>query len=68
MQNVNFNVTDDDRLIIEIHLKESKKNGISFNPSASGKTIVGASTRGNVPIPDTEWFLGLNLYKYPNGG
>jgi len=68
MQNIRLNVTDDDRLIIEVQLKEGGKgkDKIKFTPSASGKTIVGASTRGNVAIPDTDWFLGLNLYKYPD--
>lgn len=31
-------------------------------PSASGKTMVHASTRGNVKIPGTDLTLGLNLY------
>lgn len=37
----------------------------SFGPSASGKTIVIASTKGNVPVggTDTGAVIGLNVYK-----
>lgn len=36
-----------------------------FGPSASGKTIIIASTEGNVSVPghDTKK-IGLNIYKY----
>jgi hypothetical protein len=34
-----------------------------FGPSASGKTIIIASTEGNVSIPDREEKIGLNIYK-----
>lgn len=36
-------------------------------PSASGKTLVIASTRGNKPVQvgNEEIFIGLNAYKYP---
>ena len=34
-----------------------------FGPSASGKTIIIASTEGNVPIPEREEVkVGLNVY------
>jgi hypothetical protein len=37
-----------------------------FGPSASGKTIIIASTEGNVSIPDAEEKkIGLNIYKKP---
>jgi hypothetical protein len=32
-------------------------------PSATGKTIVIASTRGNASVPGTPFKLGLNLYR-----
>ena len=32
-------------------------------PSLSGKSLVFASTRGNIKIPGTDFKLGLNLYK-----
>lgn len=34
-----------------------------FGPSSSGKTIIIASTEGNVTIPDREEKIGLNIYK-----
>ncbi len=34
-----------------------------FGPSASGKTIIIASTEGNVPIPDRAEKVGLNVYR-----
>lgn len=51
------------KLHIEIDL--SKELG----PSSSGKTIIVASSRGNAPVPDTmDYFIGLNLFKYADGG
>lgn len=35
----------------------------NFGPSASGKSIIVASTGGNKPIGDTGIFLGVNAYK-----
>ena len=35
-----------------------------FGPSASGKTIIIASTEGNISIPEKEEVkIGLNVYK-----
>lgn len=34
-----------------------------FGPSSSGKTIIIASTEGNVSIPDREEKVGLNIYR-----
>jgi hypothetical protein len=34
-----------------------------FGPSASGKTIIIASTEGNVTIPERTEKVGLNVYK-----
>jgi len=35
-----------------------------FGPSSSGKTIIIASTEGNISIPDrSEVKIGLNVYK-----
>ena len=37
-----------------------------FGPSkSSGKTIVIASSKGNVPVPGSDAKIGLNVYKYP---
>jgi hypothetical protein len=33
-----------------------------FGPSSSGKTIIIASTEGNVSIPDRDEKVGLNVY------
>jgi hypothetical protein len=37
-----------------------------FGPSASGKTIQIASTKGNIEVPGTDAKIGLNIYKYPS--
>jgi len=34
-----------------------------FGPSSSGKTIILASTEGNVTIPGREEKVGLNVYR-----
>lgn len=35
----------------------------SFGPSSSGKSIIVASTEGNVSIPGREEKIGLNVYR-----
>ena len=34
-----------------------------FGPSASGKTIIVASTEGNIAVPEREEKIGLNVYR-----
>ena len=34
-----------------------------FGPSSSGKTIIIASTEGNVAVPDRNEKVGLNVYR-----
>lgn len=34
-----------------------------FGPSSTGKTILIASTEGNVTIPDRQEKVGLNVYR-----
>ncbi|HEY6085363.1 MAG TPA: hypothetical protein VIU63_08185 [Nitrospira sp.] len=34
-----------------------------FGPSSSGKTIIIASTEGNVTIPERQEKVGLNVYR-----
>ena len=34
-----------------------------FGPSASGKTIIIASTEGNITVPEREEKVGLNVYR-----
>jgi hypothetical protein len=58
MKNVEMTVTDN---ILTIKVDLTKE----FGPSSSGKTIIIASTEGNVPIPGNEEAkIGLNIYKY----
>ena len=57
MKNVEMKV-DGDILTIKVDLTKE------FGPSASGKTIIIASTEGNIAIPDKEDVkIGLNVYK-----
>jgi len=57
MKNVEMTV-EGDILTIKVDLAKE------FGPSASGKTIIIASTEGNVSIPDrSEAKVGLNVYK-----
>jgi len=59
MDNVHIEVRDN-KAVITIDLSKD------FGTSKSGKTIVVATTRGNVPIPGAENIrLGINCYKYP---
>ncbi len=34
-----------------------------FGPSASGKTIIVASTEGNITVPTRQEKIGLNVYR-----
>jgi hypothetical protein len=56
MKNVELSVEGN---ILTIKVDLSKEYG----PSSSGKTIIVASTEGNVSIPDREEKLGLNVYR-----
>jgi hypothetical protein len=57
MKNVEMKM-EDNVLIIKVDLTKE------FGPSASGKTIIIASTEGNISIPDKENIkIGLNVYK-----
>lgn len=57
MKNVEMKV-EDNILTIKVNLAKE------FGPSASGKTIIIASTEGNISIPDKEDIkIGLNVYK-----
>jgi len=57
MRNV-ITKTEGNKLIIEVDL------GARGQPSASGKTIVIASTEGNAKIGDV--MVGLNVYRKPD--
>mgnify|MGYP000878768097 CR=1 FL=1 len=57
MKNVEMKLEDN---ILTIKVDITKE----FGPSASGKTIIIASTEGNISIPDKEDVkIGLNVYK-----
>jgi hypothetical protein len=56
MKNVEMSVEAD---VLTIKVDLSKEYGLS----SSGKTIIVASTEGNVSIPDREEKLGLNVYR-----
>ena len=56
MKNVEMTM-DGDLLTITVDLSKE------FGPSSSGKTIIIASTEGNVTIPEREEKIGLNVYR-----
>ena len=56
MKNVDLKVEGD---ILTIKVDLSKQ----FGPSASGTTIIIASTEGNVTVPDRDEKIGLNVYR-----
>jgi hypothetical protein len=56
MKNVDMTV-EGTMLTIKVDLTKE------FGPSASGKTIIIASTEGNVTIPDRQEKVGLNVYR-----
>ena len=56
MKNLEMSV-DGDNLTIKVDLSKE------FGPSSSGKTILIASTEGNVSVPEREEKVGLNVYR-----
>ena len=56
MKNVDMTVVG---TLLTIKVDLSKE----FGPSASGKTIIIASTEGNVTIPERMEKVGLNVYR-----
>ena len=56
MKNVDMTV-EGNMLTIKVDLTKE------FGPSSSGKTIIIASTEGNMSIPDREEKVGLNVYR-----
>ena len=58
MKNVEMTV-EGETLIIKVDLSKD------FGPSKSGKTIIIASTEGNVSVPERVEKIGLNVYRYP---
>jgi NAD(P)-dependent dehydrogenase (short-subunit alcohol dehydrogenase family) len=57
MKNIEMNL-DGNMLTVKVDLTKE------FGPSASGKTIIIASTEGNISVPGNEEIkIGLNIYK-----
>ena len=56
MKNVDLKV-EGNILTIKVDLTKE------FGPSSSGKTIIIASTEGNVAVPDRDEKIGLNVYR-----
>jgi hypothetical protein len=56
MKNVDMSV---EGTVLTIKVDLSKE----FGPSSTGKTIIVASTEGNVTIPDRQEKIGLNVYR-----
>ncbi|MDH5668110.1 MAG: hypothetical protein OEY86_08885 [Nitrospira sp.] len=56
MKNVEMTV-EGTMLTIKVDLSKE------FGPSSSGKTIIVATTEGNVTIPDRQEKVGLNVYR-----
>jgi len=56
MKNVEMSV---EGTMLTIRVDLSKE----FGPSSTGKTIIIASTEGNVAIPDRQEKIGLNVYR-----
>jgi len=60
-ENMQMHVSEDGaELIIRVDLT------VQGTPSASGKTIVLASSRGNADVPGMDGYkVGLNVFRYP---
>ena len=56
MKNVELTVNGN---VLTIKVDLSKE----FGPSSSGKTIIIASTEGNVSLPERDEKVGLNVYR-----
>ncbi|MFC1869173.1 hypothetical protein ACFL0H_13735 [Thermodesulfobacteriota bacterium] len=58
MKNIEMSI-EGEILVIKVDLSKE------FGPSKSGKTIMVASTEGNVSVLDRDEKIGLNVYRYP---
>lgn len=56
MKNIEMKV-EGQKLIITVDLAKE------FGPSSSGKSIIIATTEGNVSVPDGDEKIGLNVYR-----
>jgi hypothetical protein len=58
MKNIEMTV-EGETLTIKVDLSKD------FGPSKSGKTIIIASSEGNVSVLERDEKIGLNIYRYP---
>ena len=58
MKNIEMTI-EGELLTIKVDLSKD------FGKSKSGKTIIVASTEGNVSVPERDEKIGLNIYRYP---
>ena len=58
MKNIEMTI-EGETLTIKVDLSKD------FGPSKSGKTIIVASSEGNVFVPEREEKIRLNIYRYP---
>ncbi len=58
MKNVEM-IVEGNILTIKVDLSKS------FGPSSSGKTVIIATTEGNINVPEREEKIGLNVYRKP---
>jgi hypothetical protein len=58
MKNIEMTV-EGETLTIKVDLSKE------FGPSKSGKTVIVASTEGNVSVLERDEKIGLNVYRYP---
>jgi hypothetical protein len=56
MKNIEMKV-EGNTLTIKVDLSKD------YGPSSSGKSIIIASTEGNVTVPEREEKIGLNIYR-----
>ena len=58
MKNIEMTI-EGETLTIKVDLSKD------FGPSKSGKTIIIASSEGNVSVLERDEKIGLNIYRYP---
>lgn len=57
MKNIEMKIENGEILVIKVDLAKD------FGASKSGKTIIIASTEGNITVPGRSEVVGLNVYK-----
>ena len=59
MKNIEITITDNDKLLISVDLKQD------YGFSKSGKSVIIGTTEGNIslPAPNEDVKIGLNVYR-----